>query len=255
MTMHLVAYGKSITTKGTSQAITPVPDNTVTISGNHIYVPDKYNQLVYAGALTKGAQAFTTAQLQSPSLRDMFYPDISPLHLGTNFTGAQQVTDYSQTPIPLVTNEGLDFYSDGGGDGSTAQYAYGLAWLADGAVQPAKGEMVTVRCTAAITLSSATWVNGVLTISQTLPVGNYDVVGMRAEGSGLVAARLAFIGQSAVTRPGVTGVASPQIIQGNQFRYGNAGVFGTFNSITPPSLDALGDTGTAQVVYLDLIPR
>lgn len=252
---HLVAYGESVTTAGTLQALTPVPDSTVTINGNHIYVPDKYNQLILAAAIVGGSSAFTEARAQSPSLREMFYPAITPLIQGSNFSGADPVTDYRYNPIQLVTNEGLDHYSDGGGNGSTAQNPYGLHWLADGAIQEAKGNMLTMRATAAITNASNTWVNGALTFDQTLPVGDYDVVGMRAEGTGLIAARLNFIGASAVTRPGCIGVANGQTVIDDLFRFGNMGVWGTFNSITPPSVDCLGDSGSAQVFYLDLIKR
>ena len=38
-----------------------------------------------------------------------------------------------------------------------------------------------------------------------------------------------------------------------EFRLGNLGVWGEFKNTTPPSVDVLGVTDTAQVVILDLI--
>lgn len=253
MAIHLIGYRTSVLTNGTLAALTPVPDPTVTINGNLIYVPDKYNQIVNAFALTKGAQAFTHAQLQAPSLRETFYPDIAGLFLGAAATGERQIDDYAQNPIQLKTNEGLEFYSDGGGNGTAAQDAYGLVWLSDGKLSTVGGKVMRIRATAAATLVAGTWVNSALTFDQTLPVGKYDVIGLRAVGANLVAARLQFIGASAVTRAGVPGAASEQASGFPQFRMGASGSFGSFDSVTPPSMEFLGDTDTSQVVYLDLV--
>jgi len=253
MAMHLLGYYESVLTAGTLQALTPVPDPTVTESGNLIYVPDKYDQIVYASALTNGTSAFTRAQLQAPSLREMFFPDITELLQGASGTGFRQPDDYSQNPMQLKTNEGLEFFSDGGGDGSTGQGAYGLVWLADGKLSVSSGKVMTVRATAAASLAAGQWVNSALTFDQTLPVGTYDVIGMRAIGANLVASRLQFIGSSAVTRPGVPGVADEQQQGYNHFRKGASGTFGSFDSVTPPSAEFLGITDTSQVVYLDLV--
>lgn len=252
---HLIAFAASVLSSGTFQAITPVPDPTVFINGTLLNVPDKLNQVLAAFALTKANSAGTKAQLQSPSLRAMFFPTIAPLNLATTFEGMVNFFDLGDNPIQLVTNEGLQFFNDGGGNGTTAQDVYGIVILGDSKVAPANGKIYTMRATAAVALAARTFVNGALTFDQNLPVGNYDIVGMRARGTGLVAARLVFIGASAVSRAGVPAVADAQGNDFSRFRFGNNGVFGTFNSLTPPSVDCLGDTGTAQVFEFDLIPR
>lgn len=254
MSQHAVAYYKSILSVGTLQQLTPVPDPTVTIDGNDLNVPATYNQLVKALHLPGNANA-SRAQLQSPSLRALFFPDLSPYAAANNDDFPGLAVNLSDNPIQLVTNEGLEFWSDGGGNGTSAANVYGLAFLSDGALVKSGGKMFTVRATTAIQAALAAYAAGALTFDQTLPVGTYDILGMRVEALGCVLGRLIFIGSSAITRPGVPGCSAAGVAGDTLFRYGNSGILGTFISTNPPSLEILGGTTTAQVVYLDLIKR
>ena len=255
MPMHMIAYNSTVSAApSAAQAITPVPDSTVTISGNLVYVPDKYNQvLTFAGIV--GAGSMTDTHLEAPSLRGEFFPYLSSMTVGTYFADQFSGENLRDNPLQLQTNEGLEFFSDAN-NGATATQVIGLVVLSDGAPSIAKGKMFTMKCTASAALAVGEWVNSALTFDQTLPVGNYDIVGMAVQGTDLRAARLVFIGPSAVTRPGVLATQdSTSPIMPLQ-RYGNSGVYGSFNSVTPPSVDFLGTVGgTSQTVYLDLIAR
>lgn len=255
MPLHLVAFAQSVLSSGTFQAINPVPDPTVNIQNPNLLVPDKYNQLASAAALVKGNSVGTKAQFQSPSLRELFFPTIDPIILGSTFDGITDFWDQRDQPLPLVTNEGLNFFNDGGGNGTTAQDVYGIAILTDAKIAPASGVTFSMRATSAAALVARTFVNAPLVFDQNLPVGNYDIIGMRAQGTGLVAARLVFIGPSSITRPGVPAQLGPSSEMVPMFRNGQAGLFGTFYSLTPPSVDCLGDTGTAQQFIFDLVKR
>ena len=68
MSQHVVAFKKSILSAGTLQAITPVSDATVTIGGNNLYIPEKYNKVLVAYGLG-GSTGATRQQLRAPSLR------------------------------------------------------------------------------------------------------------------------------------------------------------------------------------------
>ncbi len=254
MPMHMVGFYKSVLTAGTLQPLPPIPDSTVTVSVNDLFVPDKYNQLLAAACLSKGGTS-TQAQLRSPSLREMFFPEVNPQVIGANFDNTHPYTDWFSNPVQLITNEGLNFYSDAGGDGSTTEGVYGIVNLGAGKISPASGKMYSIRASSAAALSAGKWVQSPIAFDQTLPVGNYDIVGMRCEGSGLVAARLLFIGASAITRPGALGVAGSTSVVVTDERYGSVGIYGTFNSITQPSVECLGDTGTSQTFVFDLIKR
>ena len=101
--------------------------------------------------------------------------------------------------------------------------------------------------------SPVTWVNGAITLAETLPAGKYQLVGAVLWGINAVAFRFAMVGGT--WRPG--GIAnhdiqtSPQIWQRN----GGLGVWGEFSHDTPPSMDLLADTAASQGVggCLDLI--
>lgn len=254
MSFHVVAYYQSIATAGELLALTPVEDNTVTENGDHIYVPAVYNKVI--AAFASFASDGIAAQLQSPSLRAMFFPDFGEIEAASlNLTGYNAFENYLDNPLSLVTNEGLDFYSELSSGATPPIVGYGVVFLSDTAPTPAKGQMVRVKATAAIAQSASAWVSGPLTFSQTLPVGTYDIVGMRVVSADGVVARLIFIGASSVTRPGCPVAAAYNTAVPAVFEKGGMGIYGSFNSTNPPSLEILGGAAAVQEVYLDLIKR
>jgi len=137
-------------------------------------------------------------------------------------------------------------------DGAGAQISNALAWLSDGPIAPVTGIMRTVRTTCAITLTAYAWSNGALTFDQTLPAGRYQIVGMRAESTGLIAARL--VTPASPWRPGVIGFDAESDVEPDRFRYGRCGVFSEFDHDAPPTVDFLSvSADTAETVHLDLI--
>ena len=255
MTFHMVAFSEAMVTGNTFASVTPVPDPTVTINGDNLLVMDRYNQLFAAAGFGTTGSVVTNIQVQTPSLREMFFPNITPSVVGVTFNGLPATTEFFDNPIPLETNEGLQVWSDAS-SAATAGQQGSLIMLSDGARKPITSTRIfTMRTTAAITQVASTWVNGSLTFNQTLPVGWYEIVGMRAEASGLLGARLVFVGESAVTRPGCPGSATAQSMDNYNYRMGRLGTWGKFHSLTPPSIDVIGTSGTSQVIYLDLIAR
>jgi hypothetical protein len=248
---HTVAYHGTVT-PGTQIELTPVPDSTLTINGNDIQVPSTYNKLVRAGA-SPGDTGSKYFEFESPSLRGLYFPQLPKFAAGPGFPNERDFEDFEGSPLQLVTNEGLSVYSDigptGGGD------AYVVTFLSDSPLAKASGNFRTIRATASIQAAVDAWVSGAITFDQTLPVGQYDIVGMRVEGTGLVAARLIFIGLPSGIRPGVLCQDAAGQKGQYQFRHGYAGVFGSFPETNPPSLEVLGGTASAQVLYLDLIKR
>ncbi len=252
MAIHTIAYGMSVLAAGVLQALDPVPDATVTENGKMVYVPAKYNKVVAVGALSTSG-ALTQAQLHAPSLREMYFVDIAPLLIASTLGGSQSVENLFVNPLGLETNEGLEFFSDGGGLAAVAADVYGLLWLSDGAVTPAKGKHYKLRATSAIAQAPLAWTNGGLTFAQTLPVGTYQIIGLRAMSADLIAARLVYIGAAAVTKPGVPGVADMQSVVPAGFGVGDLGILGQFESTNPPSIDVLGGVSASQTYEFDLI--
>jgi len=246
MCIHLVGYETSAS-QAALTAITPIPDGTIAISGSDIRVPKGLSNICAAAALINSATATLRAQVQSPQLRSILNFDISPINNGLVFGSLPRISRMWNTPLALSELEPLDVFMQNG----AAVMNRAFLWLCDGAPKPVTGKIYTVRCTGAASLATASWVNTALTFQQTLPTGHYQVVGMRVWGANAVAARLFFVGGA--WRPGVPCGNTEDNNEWSDFRFGNTGVWGEFDNTTPPSLDVMGVTDTAQVVLLDLI--
>lgn len=243
---HMVAY-ESTASNAALTSITPVPDGTVRVAGNDIYVPTVVNQIISAACLINSSAATLRGQIQAPSLRAILNFDVNPIVNGLVFGSLARAARFWQTPLQLQPNEPLDFYTQNG----ASVMNRGLILLADGPVRPVTGKIYTVRATGAATLVTGTWVNTVLTFSQTLPSGHYQVVGFRAVGANLIAARIFFVGGA--WRPGCYAANVSNDNEWPDFRYGNIGVWGEFDNTVPPTVDCLGITDTTQEFEFDLI--
>ncbi len=248
---HLAAYAESIDPGAALVPITAVNDDSVFTAGDDIRVPVQLPFLIGEAALIS-ATTPDQAQVQSPSLRQVANIDVEPCSTGLVFDDPAEVAMHPKSPVPLRGDESMEFYVNS--DPAGAEMHYGLIWFGDGAQQEVHGDIFSVRATAAVTGVADAWVNGGLVFAQDLPVGNYDVVGMRVRAAGLVAARLNFIGGA--WRPGCPGAVAIDDKIDRQFRYGGMGIWGTFHTNTPPSIEVLAAAaGISVVVILDLIAR
>jgi hypothetical protein len=251
---HLAAFWENIDQAGVLQPLTAAAGEQVLFTtGDEIRVPDGLEQLILAAGIV--GQTDTRALLVSPSLRDVFNVDISPLNDGTDGdclpSVPQRVVDLRSSPIALEAGESLTAETNANQTDADDQSV--LAWLSDGPIVPVTGVPIyALRATAAITAIAGSWTNGALTFLQTIPVGNYQVVGLRGEGVTLVGIRLVFRGGG--WRPGVMGSVGRADEAWDGFRNGGMGVFGEFHSTVPPTVDVLcNDADTAQRVILDLV--
>ena len=242
MASTLVAFHKAAVS-ATLLPLTVVADPHVSYAGTDLTVPS-LNQVV--AALIFG-NAPTRAQLQSPSMRRLIQEDIGSM-IATEVTATADIAlhDKRADPLVLEPSEKLNVYTIHTLDG------WGLVWLADGPIVPAHGDIRTIRCTTGHTTAADAWENVALTLTQTLPAGRYQIVGMGACGTNLLAARLVLIGES--WRPGCPAGADIYGCVPYQFRYGAFGVLGEFEFDQPPSVDLLGTGVTAaEEIYLDII--
>jgi hypothetical protein len=112
--------------------------------------------------------------------------------------------------------------------------------------------MFSIRWHCATAVTAGTWSNLPLIFDDILPVGHYQVVGFRAQSVNLIAARLVFKGYA--WRPGCIGAATGVAVGDDTFRHGLLGVWGEFDSVTPPNVDFLAAAADAvQSGTLDLI--
>jgi len=254
MAFHLAAFWENIDQAATLQPLAAAAGEQVLFTtGDEIRVPDGLENVALAAAIV--GQTNTRALLVSPSLRDVFNAEITPINDGTDGdclpSIPHRVLDLRSGPIALAAGESLT--AEANANQTDADDQSVLVWLADGPIVPVSvGEVHSLRCTAAITAVAGAWTNGPLTFTQTIPVGTYAVLGMRAMGASLVAARLVFRGGG--WRPGVMGSVAEQDEAWPGFRNGGLGIFGEFHSTVPPTLDVLcNDADTAQRIILDLV--
>ena len=245
---HLAGWYESVDQNAVALDIAAMPDEAVTVSGNFVRCPDDLPNLL-AAAFVSASTDFTRARVESPTLRQLANFDILPVNRIATPESNPAIAYLGSNPQPLTAGEDISFNTNTNNVGVVD--IYGAVWFGDAPVQPVNGEIFTVRATAAITQLVGVWTNGALTFSQDLPVGTYDVVGLRVQAAGLVFGRLVFVGDP--FRPGVLGAITAAAIDVPSARYGRGGLLGTFNQRNPPTLDVVGITGTAQEVYLDLI--
>ncbi len=247
-----VAWYQSVDPAGVTVQLNAVADQSVRVSGADIYCPPLQSCVALAG----GAESTVSPYMRfsSPSQRRKTSTYINPLNTGSAAAvepaSPHAVADYRFNPIHLVAGEQLNMELNS--NPAAAQIQWGVAWLADGPIKKAEGPIFSVRGTAAATLVAGTWSNSAITLTEDLPRGRYQVVGMSAISAGLIAARLVFIG--GVFRPGVLGSDATSDIPAKIFRSGNLGIFGEFEDTDQPSVDFLSvSADTAEEVILDLI--
>lgn len=243
---HMIGYELS-GSEAALTALTPIPDGTLRVSGNDFFVPPKMNNICAAAAMINSAAATLRAQIQSPSLRATLNVDIAPIANGLVFGSLPPMIRAWDTPYPLAETEPLDVFVQNGAIVMNRAFVE----LCDGPQKPTSGKIYTVRATLGITLATATWSNGALTLAQTLPAGVYQLVGCRVWSANSVAFRIFFVG-SAFRPGGLCGNAEANL-EWREYRNGGLGVWDQFNNIVPPSFDVMGITDTAEVVYMDLI--
>lgn len=254
MPYHTAAFWENIDPAGVlSNLAAAAGEQALFTTGDDIRIPSFASQLALICAqVASGGTG--RAELQSPSLRRFVNLNVQPVN-GVNDGNVEPASpalfyDLHENPIALDPDESLNALVDSNPTAAADQSV--IVFLADGPIAPVSGPAHSVRATGAITAVAGQWTSGALTFAQTLPAGEYDVVGMWVRGDTIVAARLIFVGQA--NRPGVIGGDVDNDEPSPLFRHGRFGVLGHFDSTTPPQLEVLcNDADTAQEVVLDLV--
>jgi len=245
----LIAYHEDIDPGAALVNIAGVPDTMLNVNGDNITIPGALSNIIGEACLIDDASG-VAARIQSPSLRIISNLDVEPIVVGAAVFGSPpEGLMHPLNPTPVVPDEFLEYLCNS--NPAAVEVHYGLVWLSDGPQAPVNGNIYTLRATAAIQQTVATWTPGNMVFGQDLPVGRYQVVGLRVRSTDAVAARLLFHG--AAWRPGVPVVNAIGDLDSRWFRYGRMGVFGEFDHNLPPQLEMLGGVAAAQVVLMDLI--
>ena len=218
------------------------------VNGDDYFVHSIFNKLIGVYVLST---VTTRARLSAPSIKKAALFELSPLDNAAEPPSRPAFIDLRKSFVQLESGEQLNVQDMNSGGAGVDHW--GLIWLCDELPTPVEAaEIIHIRATNATTLVDSAWTNGSLTLDEDLPVGEYDVIGMKAMSAGLIAARAVFEGQ--INRPMVIGCDAVTDVDEPLFRDGRMGVFGRMQHDTPPTIDFLSlSADTAQVVWLDLV--
>lgn len=250
MNFHLAAFESAKTDSTANENISAVADAAFARSIGNLYLAPDDMDVLAAFAMN---DTITRARIVSPSLRQNGLPEIFPLTVAATVTLEGGYAKYGNYGPRIRKND--EFGIEASNGASTVDTAFGALWLWRKKMGVPAGARFTVRGTSAITLVANAWVLGNLTFDQTLPVGDYAVIGMRATCTNGVFSRLVFP-MNTTWRPGV--VCPPVVTTFDTdpfWRFGNLGEWGRFHSVNQPQVEVLGHTAGAQTaaVILDCV--
>lgn len=241
-----IAYSETVTAAVVRQLLLAVPDVHLSHAGDNIIIPSLSYLLGYYGI----GLDIQNVQLASPQLRRLALIDVAPVENTALPTWPPSIIIRPDSPLPLVEDESLNALAGNSNIGNQPESV--IVWLSDGSITPVSGEIFTVLATATAPATAYAWDSAAMTLTQTLPVGNYQLVGARVEQANTIAYRFILIEHA--WRPGGIAVIDIDKSDVNGSRAGMLGEWGTFSHLHLPSIEFFGDgTGGAALIYLDLI--
>lgn len=247
---NLVAYSSSIALSANYANVSAVVDQAQTTSANNKYIFPA-NQKVKAACIV-GAD-IVAARLNTPSLRAFILPELDPTNVGAAVPSRPGVIVFGDDGPTLLRNEEVAIEISRGAV-AAAQNTAGI-WVSDKPMIVQRGPQFCLTATFTNTLLAYGWSLSPLTFSQTLPAGDYAVVGLRTVCASAIFGRLVFPGTPQY-RPGcVNDVLYTNLVQPDYFRRGELGLWGKFTSTAQPQIEMFGAAAGAQsgTAYLDLV--
>lgn len=244
---HLLAFTKSVAAASANEQLPGVFDGWASLSSNLSYLLPQPMRV--QGAYAQGA-TITRAQLVAPTLRAITLPQIQPVEVAAAPASLAPMPFYPPGQNKLQATDEVSINTSNAAAGAERHIA-GL-FLTDGVLNVDQGDIITISATAAITAGNLAWGPGAFTLETGLPVGRYAVVGMDVVGANLIFARLVF--PNGGVKPGVLARQAMNITPKPEFRFGRAGTFGYFETVSQPGIELFGSAApTTQTIFLDVI--
>lgn len=228
--------------------IAALTDTKYTTSGDDFEVPPNFVNLI--AAYVVGA-TITRARLSSPSMLKRAPMELAPVDATAEPISRPPLINMVANPFKLTAAESLNALTTNSATAGDDQQVF--VWLADGKITPVTDkEIFSMRATGTTTATADNWKNATMVLDSDLEPGTYAVVGFRAQGATMIAARLIFTKDDA--RPGVIGHDAITDVDEDLFRNGRLGIWGEFEHRTPPKVEIFcAAADTAQTYTLDLI--
>ena len=249
MAFTIVGFSESQDAAGAFVKLKAIEDNHIQTAGDKITISELNN---IVGTYCLGGTTGLQARLLSPSLRRTNPLYITPLEKTLVPTDDPAMIFNPESPIMLDTNEDLEveLKSD---PAAAEQNTVGVV-LSDGVIQPVTGKIFIVNCTITLALVAGEWAFSRIVFPDSLPVGNYSVVGARVEAAAGTLFRFVPVGGK--WRPG--GICCPDVDSNAPLhqRYGRMGTWFDFDTVQPPGVEVAASAAAASgayQIYMDII--
>lgn len=249
---YLIGFYGNIANAAAYANLPAVPDQSMTISANSKFLFPWNGQVLKT--MVQSAD-LTAAQWNIPSRRNIALPEIYPT-IPVSAVGIPTlpaICDYEQIGPRFLMNEEVGINVSRGAVAAVNGVA--CAWVTDKPTPAPAGEVITLLAAVTSTLIAGAWTNAPLVFNQTLPAGEYSVVGLGAVCNDAAAVRLVFPGGTQYRPGALVDDAYGNLQWYDYFRMGRNGLYGKFKNTAQPTLDILGLVAGAETgaVYLDII--
>lgn len=251
---HTVDYTDSTAAAQTDTDIPLASDSSVTVLNSHPIFPiPVYVQWAYVLGLTT-----TRARLSTPKLKPILRPVLVPTDASATPTeNTGRLIEYWWHPILLNAVEEVQMLRTN--TTAVAERDHIVLTVGDNQKSIPQADLYIGRATTTLTPVANAWTTGTMALDDTLQVGRYSIVGMRASVANGVALRLIFPGAPIAgalpqIRPGVLVNQSVNSESWRYFRYGFMGEFGQFESFALPAPEIMSVAATPNPdLLLDII--
>lgn len=181
----------------------------------------------------------SVARVVNAKLQQQGFPSIVPVVTGAVVPSLYPLRLFgSRGPeIPVADEFGVQ------ADATAIELQRAAVWLHDGNFNIAPGPIFPLQFTATLTSVAETWTAGTINLTQLLPPGKYQVVGMDVVAATNHFARLVF--SDGGPRPGVLTRAINTTFPTSKFTGGNMGALGQFDSYSVPQLEVLNSAAVS----------
>jgi len=237
------------------QAISP--DGHVSTNEENIQIPTFAQRL--AAVFANGPTA-TRVQISSPTLEAFNQVDVSPLSVALEPLSPTPWMPFFGNPIPMGPGEDMvaqvqNDNSPGGDD------MHVIAWLMNNRDPALPLPIRSIRATSSDPSVSNKWTKVQLKLGSGLKPARYQFVGLKSVSFGgtPIAARVNFVGEENILRPGVVASDSEADVTPQIFRHAALGSWGEFEHDNVPQIEILnlnnGETDHRFILDVIKMPR
>lgn len=244
--LHLLAWFISIGQTADTD-VTPVSDPVFLVQNGH-FVPSINVRLMWAAMMSA---TLNRVRVATPKTRVVTNPYIRPIIEAAVPPSNPAVANWLDAPFSLNALEEIQLLATSG-LGTGNENFTGLALVGTGVQPVPQGDFYRLRFTSTTAAVANKWSQLSVTWQDTLPAGQYSVVGLEHESAGGQACRLIFNGQQ--YRPGTLSVTALANRQHDIFYGHRVGVLGNFLQTAMPIPEVLCNSADASHEgYLEVV--